>query len=137
VPATVTGVFGRARIDPIAQQATTAIAVGRMALGASALLAPGPALKALGFSEIDGTSVTLTRLLGTRDLAVGLLTLAARDDLGSLRTATAVSAAVDAADAVALGIAGRDPAARRAGTIGILSGGSAALAGLWAWRRLG
>lgn len=135
--ATLTGVFGRARIDPLAQQATTAIAVGRMALGVSALLAPRPALKALGFPETDGTSVALTRLVGTRDIAVALLTLAARDDLGPLRTATAVSAAVDAADALALGLAGRDPAARRAGTVGILSGGSAALAGLWAWRRLG
>jgi hypothetical protein len=139
----------RKRIDPLARQSATAIAAGRMALGLSALLAPGPALKALGFSEIDGTSVTLTRLLGTRDVAVALLTLAVRDDPGRLRTATAVSAAVDAADALVFGLPWREPGewgafpgqsadkAPRARTIGVLSGGSAALAGLWAWRRLG
>jgi Domain of unknown function (DUF4267) len=130
-------VFGRTRIDPLARQATTAIAAGRIALGLGALLAPGPALKALGFSKVDGTSVALTRLVGTRDLAVGLLTLAARDDLDSLRAATALSAAVDAGDAVSLSLAGQDPAARRAGLIGASSGTAAALAGLWAWRRLG
>jgi hypothetical protein len=130
-------VFRRARIDPLARQAAIAIAAGRLALGAGALLTPGAALKALGFTRVDGTSLALTRLAGTRDIALALLTLAARDDRRALRTATAVSAAVDAGDAISLGLAGRDPAARQAGIVGVASGAAAALAGLWAWRRLG
>jgi len=129
-------VFRRARIDPLARQAAIAIAAGRLALGAGALLTPGAALKALGFKKFEGTSLALTRLVGTRDVAVALLTLAARNNLRALRTATAVSAAVDAGDALSLGLAGRDPAARHAGVVGVASGGAAALAGLWAWRRL-
>lgn len=127
----------RSRIDPLGRQAALGIAAGRVALGAGALLATDPALKALGFSEVGPTARTLARLVGSRDVAVGLLTLAARDDLRALRIATAVSAAIDAADAVTLGLAGRNPEAGRAGVVGAASGGAAALAGLWAWRRLG
>ncbi len=129
--------LGGARIDPLARQAAIAIAAGRVGLGLGALLAPGPALKALGFPEPDATGRALAQLVGTRDIALALVTLAARDDLRSLRVATAVSAAVDAADAVGLGVAGRNPEARRAGLVGVASGGAAAVAGLLAWRRLG
>jgi hypothetical protein len=128
--------LGGARIDPLARQAAIAIAAGRVALGVGVLLATEPGLRALGFSEVDATSRTLARLVGTRDIALGLVTLAARDDLRSLRSATAVSALVDAADAVGLGLAGRDPSARQAGLVGGASGGAAALAGFLAWRRL-
>jgi hypothetical protein len=129
--------FRRARIDPLGRQAAIAIAGGRVAIGVGALLATGPALRVLGFSEADAAGRALARLAGGRDVALGLLTVAARDDLRSLRVATALSAAVDAADAFSFAVASADPRARRAGLLGALSGSSAALAGLWAWRRLG
>jgi hypothetical protein len=129
--------FATRRIDPLGRQAALAIAAGRVGIGVGALLATGPALRALGFPPADGAARSLARLAGGRDIALGLLAIAARDDRRALRTATLVAAAVDAADAVSLGLAGADPATRKAGLLGSASGGSAALAGLWAWRRLG
>lgn len=123
----------RTRIDPLGRQAAIAIAGGRIAIGAGALLATGPALKVLGFSETDVAGRALARLAGTRDVALGMLTILARDDPRALRVATAVSAAVDAADAIAFGVASADPSAR---LVGFTSGSAAALSGLWAWRRL-
>jgi hypothetical protein len=126
----------RRKIDPLARQIVLAIAAGRTAIGVGVLLATRPALRGLGFAETDTASRALARLAGGRDIALGLLTVAARDDADALRVAALLSLAVDATDAVALGIAGRDPAARAAGLRGIASGGAAALAGAWAWRRL-
>jgi hypothetical protein len=126
----------RARIDPLGRQAAIAIAGGRIAIGVGALLATGPALKVLGFSETDVSGRALARLAGSRDVALGLLTILARDDPRGLRVATAASAALDAADALSFGIASADPSARRAGLLGFTSGSAAALSGLWAWRRL-
>jgi hypothetical protein len=114
----------------------TAIAGGRVALGLSVLLAPAPGLRALGFPEADSTGRTLAQLVGTRDIALGLVTMSVRDNRSALRAATAVSAFVDAGDALLFSLAGRDPAARRAGLIGAVSGSAAALAGLWVHRRV-
>jgi hypothetical protein len=124
------------KIDPLARQTVLAIAAGRTAIGVGVLLATRPALGGLGFAGTDVSSRALARLAGSRDIAVGLLTIAARDDADALRNAALLSLAVDASDAVSLGIAGRDPGARAAGLRGIASGGTAALAGAWAWRRL-
>jgi hypothetical protein len=126
----------RRRIDPLARRLVLEIAAGRIAIGAGALLATPPALRALGFAETDANSIALARMAGGRDLALGLLTFAARDDAASLRAVTLVAAAVDATDAVVFGIAARDPRARRAGVGGVIAGGVAAIAGGWAWRRL-
>lgn len=128
--------LGAKRVDPLARQAALAIAAGRIGIGVGALLATRPALRALGFPETDAAGRTLARLTGGRDVALGLLAFAARDDRGALRTATLVGAAVDATDALSLGAAAGDPDTRPAGAIGFVSGGAAALAGLWAWRRL-
>jgi hypothetical protein len=107
-----------------------------MAIGVGALLATRPALRVLGF-EASNTSVrALTRIAGARDIAIGLLTFAARDDRERLCETAAVAAAVDLGDAICFGIAGRDPAAGRAAVQGILSGGAAAIVGAWAVRRL-
>lgn len=125
------------RIDPLGRRTALAIAAGRVAVGAGALLATGPALRALGFAEADPGSRALARLAGSRDVAIGALTIAARDRRRALAFATALSAAVDAADATVFGVAGREPATRRAGAIGAASGAAAALAGAWAARRLG
>jgi len=113
------------------------IAAGRIAIGVGALLATRPALKALGFAQIDTVGLALGRIAGGRDIALGLLTVAARDNPAALRTVAATAAAVDAGDAVAFGLAARDPDTRRAGLGGAASGGAAAIVGAWAWRRLG
>jgi hypothetical protein len=107
-----------------------------MAIGVGALLATRPALKVLGFDSSDTSVRSLTRIAGGRDIALGLLTFAARDDRVALREVTAVAAAVDLGDAIVFGVAGRDPAAGRAAVQGILSGGAAAIVGAWALRRL-
>lgn len=126
----------RGKIDPLGRQTVLAIAAGRVAIGVGALLATGPALKALGFAETDAAGRALARLAGGRDIALGVLTVTARDDAAALRLAALLAAAVDATDAVSFAIAARDPRARRAGLGGVASGGAAALAGAWAWRRL-
>jgi hypothetical protein len=126
----------RRRPDPLARTAVLGIAAGRIAIGAGALLATRPALKVLGFDPSDTSARSLTRIAGGRDIAIGLLTFAARDDRARLREASAVAAAVDLGDAIVFGSAGRDPAAGRAAVQGILSGGAAAIVGAWAIRRL-
>ncbi|HET7589849.1 MAG TPA: DUF4267 domain-containing protein [Solirubrobacterales bacterium] len=108
----------------------------RVAIGVGAMVATRPALRTLGFGEPEATGMALARLAGGRDIALGALTLAARDDVRKLRTLLLVSSTCDLADAVGLGISARHPETRRAGIGGILSGGAAAIAGLWAARRL-
>jgi hypothetical protein len=127
----------RRKPDPLARAAVLGIAGGRIAIGVGALLATRPALKVLGFEATDTSARALARLAGSRDIALGLLTFAARDDRERLLGATAVATAVDLGDAIAFGIAGRDPAAGRAAVQGILSGGGATVVGAWALRRLG
>ncbi len=127
----------RRKPDPLARTAVLGIAAGRITIGVGALLATRPALKALGFDATDTSARALTRIAGGRDIAIGLLTFAARDDRTALREATATAAAVDLGDAICFVIAGRDPAAGRAAIQGILSGAAAALVGAWATRRLG
>lgn len=129
--------FAAKRIDARGREAALAIGAGRIGIGVAAVLATRPALRALGFGEADAAARSLARLTGGRDIALGLLALAARDDRRALRTATLIGAAVDASDALSLGVAVRDPATRGAGAVGLASGGAAALVGLWAWRRLG
>jgi hypothetical protein len=126
----------RRQIDPLGRQAVLAIAAGRVAIGVGALLATAPSLKLLGFPELDAPGKALGRIAGSRDIALGLLAISTRDDATALRLAALTATVVDAADAVCFGIAARDPATRKAGLSGVASGGAAALAGAWAWRRL-
>lgn len=126
----------RRRPDPLARAAVLGVAAGRTAIGVGALLATRPALKVLGFDASDTSARSLARIAGGRDIALGLLTFAARDDRAALLEVTAVATAVDVGDAIVFGIAGRDPAAGRAAVQGILSGGAAAAIGAWALRRL-
>jgi hypothetical protein len=127
----------RRRVDPLGRQAALTLGTGRVALGIGVLLATRPTLKLLGFGETDGPGTALAKLAGGRDLALGLFTLAVRDDRAALRTMTLAAALLDGVDAVALGLSARQPDTRRAGLGGLVSGGGAALAGAWAWRRLG
>jgi hypothetical protein len=127
----------RRRIDPRARQAVLEIAAGRIAIGVAALAAPGAALRLLGFPQSDASGRALARVAGSRDIALGLLTLTARDDRARLRAVGVAAAGVDAADAVTFALAARDPALRRGGIGGSLSGTAAAAVGAWAWHRLG
>lgn len=127
----------RRRTDPLAREVALTLSAGRVALGVGALFATRPTLKALLFGETDGVGRALAKLAGGRDLALGLLTLAARDDREALRTLVLAAAVLDAADAFSLGLSARDGETRLAGLGGVASGGAAALVGAWAWRRLG
>jgi type IV secretory pathway protease TraF len=127
----------RGRIDPLGRRAALALGGARVGLGIGALFVTGPTLKALLFGETDSVGRALAKLAGGRDLALGLMTLALRDDAQALRTVTLAAAALDAADAFSLGLVARDGDTRLAGLGGVVSGGGAALAGAWAWHRLG
>jgi len=125
------------RIDPRGRQVALALGAARTGLGLGALFLTRPTLKALLFGETDAVGRALAKLAGGRDLTLGLLTLAARDDREMLRTIVLGAAVLDAADSVSLGLAARDGDTRLAGLGGVASGGAAAIAGIWAWRRLG
>jgi len=129
--------FRRRRMDPKARQVALQIGGSRVMIGVGALFATRPALRLLGFGEPEATGTAVARLAGGRDIALGALTLAARDDAERLRTMLLVSSACDVADAIGLGLSAEHPETRRAGIGGILSGTAAAVAGFWAWRRLG
>ncbi|MGE0067389.1 MAG: hypothetical protein AB7T48_08550 [Solirubrobacterales bacterium] len=124
------------KIDSLGRVMALQLAAGRLAVGTGAFFATRPALRALGFGETDAAGNALAKVLGARDLAVGALAVASREDRAALRAVTLAGAALDAADTVAFALALRDPRLRRAGVGGVLSAGAAAGAGLWAWRRL-
>jgi hypothetical protein len=129
-------VFRRERIDSKARQVALQIGAGRLAMGVVIFFATQPALRRLGFGSTEEAGEALAKLGGGRDIAIGALTLAARDDRDALRTALLISSACDLADAVALGVSARHHKTRIAGIGGVFSGGAAAIAGLWARRRL-
>jgi hypothetical protein len=111
-----------------------ASAAGRIVIGIAMLAAPEPALRALGFSEVNPATTAVGRIAGVRDLVLGLVTLAALEDHDRLRTATLSNAVADAGDALAFGVALRT-SERTAGTRGIAAALPAAVAGVWtAWR---
>ena len=129
--------FGRrTTVDPKARQVAIQIGASRLAMGVAISFATQPALRALRFGSTDATGEALAKLGGGRDLALGALTLAVRDDPAALHTAILVSSCLDLADAISLGISARHPETRKPGLGGVLSGGAAAAAGFWAWRRL-
>ncbi len=127
---------GGTKVDLMARRVALGVGAGRLAMGLGIFFATRPALRALRFGETDAQGEALAKLGGGRDIAIGALTLAVRNDPGALRTTILVSSACDLADAAALGISARNPETRGAGFGGVISGGGAAIAGLWAWRRL-
>jgi hypothetical protein len=126
----------RPKIDPLARQAVLGMAGSRVGIGAAAFLATGPALRGAGLGEANATGRAIGKVAGGRDLAIGLLTFAVRDDREMLRTVALAAALLDAADAAAFSFAAVEPETRRGGAIGVLAGGGAGLLGLWAVRRL-
>jgi hypothetical protein len=129
--------FRRSQPDHRARQVSLAIGASRLAMGLGIFFATEPALRALRFGGTDAQGEAMAKLGGGRDIAIGAMTLAARNDPQALRKTILVSSACDLADAVALGISARQPETRAAGIGGVLSGGAAAVAGFWAARRLG
>jgi hypothetical protein len=110
------------------------LAVGRVAIGAGLMLAPGRALGALGFSEAE-ESVAIARIAGVRDLVLAASTLLALRDADRLRAASLANAAADGGDALVFALAlSRDR--RSAGAVrGIAGAAPASLCSLWvAWR---
>jgi hypothetical protein len=126
----------RPKIDPLAQQVVLAMAGCRVGIGAATFLATGPSMRAAGLGDPDASGRAVAKVAGGRDLALGLLTYAVRDDRQALRTVALAAALLDAADAAAFSFAAVEPETRRGGAIGVLVAGAAAFAGFWAWRRL-
>ena len=123
--------------DPLARWVAVGLAVGRVAIGAGIWLAPGVAWKALGFGQPpEGAALVLGRLAATRDLVLGGWQLAAIDDPEALRRIVAAGTLVDAADALAFGLALRENAMREAAIRGLAAAVPATLAGAWMARRL-
>jgi hypothetical protein len=128
--------FRRSQPDNRARQVSLAIGASRLAMGLGIFFATQPALRALRFGSTDAQGEAMAKLGGGRDIAIGAMTLAARNEPRALRTTILVSSACDLADARSLGVSARRPETRGAGIGGIVSGGAAAVAGLWAARRL-
>ena len=126
----------RKKIDPAARTLLRSIGAGRVAIGLTAVLATGPALRLLGFREPSAETRALARMAGGRDIALGVLTLAAADR-ESLRAAALLGAAVDAVDALSF----VSPLLRREGIdqaalLGSSTASAATAIGIWAAGRL-
>src|SRR5205807_8196250 len=93
--------FRRDRVDADAARQALWTGAVRTAIGIGVLLSPGRLLRSWGFPEQEsrsGSVKALLRVLGGRDIVLGLATLAARDKPAALRTMVAASAAVDTGD---------------------------------------
>ena len=108
----------------------------RVAIGATALIAPRLAARVLGAGRTPrGTTPLLARMLGGRDIALGLGTVIALDRGKPVRGWLEGSALADAVDSVACLLARRElpPNVVRA-TVGL--GGAVAIVGIYLSRRL-
>jgi hypothetical protein len=109
--------FWRDRVDADAARQALWLGAVRIAIGLAVLLSPGRLLRSWGFPDAESRSgyvKALLRVLGGRDIVLGMATPAARDKPTALRTMIAASAAVDTGDtAVSLGLATASPDVRR------------------------
>ncbi len=120
------------------EDATLAMAVARcrIAIGLAAVVSPRLATRAMsGRGTPDGPGPLFARMLGARDVALGLGTVIALDRGAPVRGWVEGSALADAADCVAAVLGRKDmsPLAFRA-TVGL--GGASALLGAFLSRRL-
>jgi len=109
---------------------------GRIALGLGLMVAPERALEVLGFPDAGPGAVVISRIAGVRDIVLGVNTILALNDPVRLRAASLANAGADAGDALTFSLAlGGDShaAAKR----GVAAAVPAALASIWAARRLG
>jgi hypothetical protein len=126
---------------PIADEVlalSAAFAAGRAAIGVALLVAPHRALAGLGFGPAAAETITVARLAGGRDLALGVATAIALGDGERLRLANALGAAVDCGDAAIFAslLASGDGAQAAAGRRGLAAALAAAAGGMWAAARL-
>ncbi|MGI8412683.1 MAG: hypothetical protein ACR2QA_09350 [Solirubrobacteraceae bacterium] len=94
------------------------VARGRIALGVAAVVAPGLAARVMGGRRTsDGIAPLFARMLGARDIALGLGTVIALDRGKPVRGWLEGSALADVADCVACALAREDisPGACKAG----------------------
>jgi hypothetical protein len=114
----------------------TAVARVRIAIGIAAVVVPGPAVELIGArSGPNGLAPLLARMVGTRDIALGLGTIVALDRGTPVRGWLEGSALADAGDCIASVLARRSmtPRAFRA-TAGVAAG--SAILGALLGRRL-
>ncbi len=116
-------------MDPV-----TGLAVGRLAVGLTALARPDLAARALGMDAAAPGLRPVSRLFGTREVALGALTLAARGP--ARRRLVLAGIAVDAADAATGYLAITDRSMSRQTGLGLIAPAvGAALTGLTGLRR--
>ncbi len=113
------------------RQGARALAIGRVALGAGLLLAPG-AVGRGWLGELAGRPAiqSVLRGFGVRDMVIGMIAMHTLENPQVGPRWQRTCAACDAVDAVAALAAARDLPLR--GTLGVaVLGGGAAAAGLW------
>jgi hypothetical protein len=111
-----------------------AIARGRIAIGAAAIAAPGLAARAM-FARSGSGARAFARMLGGRDVALGLGVVIALDRGAPVRGWLEASALADGVDLVSSLLAGDEMVdSARIGTVALAAG--AALAQLWLSREL-
>jgi hypothetical protein len=102
-----------------------------MAIGAGLWLAPRLSMRVLGFDPDNPETLTVSRLAGGRDLAMGAVAFAAASDPERAAATVRVNAAVDAGDAIAFLALGRRNGPGAAAVLGTLTATAATGAGLW------
>jgi hypothetical protein len=118
------------------RDAATALARGRIAIGAAALAAPGLAGRVMFGRDGSGPAVkAFARMIGGRDLVLGLGVVIALDRGAPVRGWLEAGAVADTVDLVTSVLA-RDEMERSAYRNTVVLAGGAALAGLWLSRRL-
>lgn len=119
-----------------ARDIAIALARGRIALGVSALAAPGLACRAMFGREGSRPGMrAFARMLGGRDLALGLGVVIALDRGAPVRGWLEACALADGVDLVGCVIARDEMPPASFASIAVLAGG-AALAGIWLSRQL-
>jgi hypothetical protein len=121
---------------PLERAVGAGLAWARVGIGAAAWLAPRGSMRLLGFDPANAQVMSLARLAGTRDLALGAVAVSTHRDPGTAATVAGLNAAVDALDAVAFLIALlRRQGIDRASSLGAGGAAAAALTGAWLARR--
>lgn len=120
---------------PQARTVLILVAALRAAVGVGIMTMAKRALTWRTKGAPDGSAVVALRIVGVRDLLIGLGTLSAASDTGQLVRWSAVGCANDIADAV---IAGRSAGLIGKGTAAVTASGSLPLvaAEAWAFSRL-
>lgn len=100
---------------------------GRLGLGAACVAAPGLVVRLLGFPDRSPTARTFARMLGVRDLAMGLVLLATAGDPQAHRRAVQIAGLVDLGDVAAIAAGAATDGGMRAAAVRNLpfAGGSA------------